>query len=52
MPVIGLVNSGPPEAAGYRAAAFRQGLNEMGYVERQNVIIEYRWAGPCRRRRG
>ena len=52
MPMIGLVNSGPPEAAGYRAAAFRQGLNEMGYVERQNVIIEYRWAGPCRRRRG
>jgi putative ABC transport system substrate-binding protein len=52
MPVIGLVNSGPPEAAGYRAAALRQGLNEICCVGRQNVIIEYRWAGPCRRRRG
>jgi putative tryptophan/tyrosine transport system substrate-binding protein len=48
MPVIGMIRSGLPETEpGSRMIAFRQGLNESGYVEGQNVTIEYRWAeGP------
>jgi putative ABC transport system substrate-binding protein len=44
MPVIGFLNVAAPE--GYRpmAAAFRRGLAESGFVEGQNVAIEYRWA--------
>ncbi len=44
MPVIGYLSGG---SAGYNApnvAAFRQGLGEAGYVEEQNLTIEYRWA--------
>jgi putative tryptophan/tyrosine transport system substrate-binding protein len=45
LPVIGFVNSGSPETEpASRMAAFRQGLNESGYVEGQNITIEYRWA--------
>jgi putative ABC transport system substrate-binding protein len=44
MPVIGLINAGAPESATDRMTAFRQGLNEAGYVEGQSVAIEYRWA--------
>jgi putative ABC transport system substrate-binding protein len=43
MPVIGLIHTGTP-ADSNRLAPFRQGLNETGYVEGQNVSIEYRWA--------
>ena len=42
MPVIGYLGSGPPEPD--RVSAFRHGLNETGYVEGQNVTIEYVWA--------
>ena len=42
MPVIGYLSSG--SSAGL-APGFLQGLHEVGYVEHQNVTIEYRWAG-------
>src|SRR6516164_7775731 len=41
MPVVGFVNGGSSNAR--RAAAFRNGLNETGYVEGQNVTVEYHW---------
>ena len=45
MPVIGLLSSFSPDAFGqYLLAALRRGLKEAGYVEGQNVAIEYRWA--------
>jgi ABC-type uncharacterized transport system substrate-binding protein len=44
MPVIGVLNSGSRETSVSNLTAFRKGLNEAGFVEGQNVAIEYRWA--------
>jgi putative ABC transport system substrate-binding protein len=44
LPVIGFLNSTSPDPALQRAAAFRQGLGDVGYQERLSVAIEYRWA--------
>src|SRR5262249_37018571 len=44
MPVIGCLNSAAAEPIAHLLAAFRLGLGETGYVERQNVAIEYRLA--------
>jgi len=44
MPVIGFLHSGSPEPIASRVAAFRKGLGEAGYVEDQNVAIQFRWA--------
>jgi putative ABC transport system substrate-binding protein len=44
VPLIGLLATASPEANAARLNAFRQGLQETGYVEGRNVSIEYRWA--------
>jgi len=43
-PVIGFLHAGSPEENEKRVAAFRKGLSAGGFVEGQNVAIEYRWA--------
>jgi putative tryptophan/tyrosine transport system substrate-binding protein len=45
MPVIGFLSSTSPQVYAVRLRAFVQGLKEEGYIEGQNVAIEYRWAG-------
>jgi putative tryptophan/tyrosine transport system substrate-binding protein len=44
MPVIGFLSGRSPSESAYALAAFHQGLKQGGYVEGQNVAIEYRWA--------
>jgi ABC-type uncharacterized transport system substrate-binding protein len=44
MPVIGFLEIRSPETIAQRLRAFRQGLKETGYVEGENVAIDYRWA--------
>src|SRR6476646_1525373 len=44
VPVIGILAVAAPEANAIRLRAFREGLRTAGYVEGQNVKIEYRWA--------
>src|SRR2546422_1305918 len=45
LPVIGYLNNGSPESDAPRLTGLRRGLNETGYVEGRNFLIEYRWAG-------
>ena len=44
MPVIGFLSSSSPGASAPSLAAFHHGLSETGYVEGQNLAVEYRWA--------
>jgi putative tryptophan/tyrosine transport system substrate-binding protein len=44
MPVIGFLYTGTPESGAFLVAGFRKGLTQMGFVEGQNVAIEFRWA--------
>ena len=43
-PVIGFLGTSSPELYATRLRVFREGLKEVGYVEGQTVMIEYRWA--------
>ena len=43
MPVVGFIRDGSADASARFVAAFRKGLNETGYVEGQNVTVEYHW---------
>src|SRR6266699_2428177 len=49
MPVIGFLEIRSPETIVERLRAFRQGLKETGYVEGENVAIDYRWAEQMER---
>ena len=44
IPVIGFLDPRSPDALADRLRGFRQGLKDTGYVEAENVAIEYRWA--------
>jgi putative tryptophan/tyrosine transport system substrate-binding protein len=43
VPVVGFLNNASPGPFAHLVAAFRQGLNEAGYVEGRSVVIEFRW---------
>src|SRR6516162_4252461 len=45
VPVIGYLSLGSPDVFAERLRAFRQSLQEAGFVEGRSVAIEYRWAG-------
>jgi putative tryptophan/tyrosine transport system substrate-binding protein len=42
-PIVGLINGRSAQDAVRNVAAFRKGLDETGYVEGQNVMVEYHW---------
>jgi putative tryptophan/tyrosine transport system substrate-binding protein len=44
MPVVGFLSSASADKYAHVAAAFRQGLSDQGFVDGQNITIEYRWA--------
>jgi putative tryptophan/tyrosine transport system substrate-binding protein len=44
MPVIGFLNATSPDASADRLRGFRQGLKDSGYIDGENVVIEFRWA--------
>ena len=44
LPVVGFLNSGSAAEWAHLVAAFKEGLNEAGYVEGQNVAVDYHWA--------
>jgi putative ABC transport system substrate-binding protein len=44
LPMIGFLSSRSPDESAAHAAGFRRGLGDSGYIERENVAIEYRWA--------
>jgi putative tryptophan/tyrosine transport system substrate-binding protein len=50
MSVIGYLGPGSAQSDAFRVTGFRQGLKEAGYVEGQNLTIEYRWAEDHRDR--
>jgi putative ABC transport system substrate-binding protein len=43
MPVVGFLGTTSPDDFADRVAAFREGLKQVGYVEGQNLVVEYRW---------
>src|SRR6516165_8155341 len=43
-PIVGFLGPGSPESDAYRVTPFKQGLKEAGFVDGQNILIEYRWA--------
>jgi putative tryptophan/tyrosine transport system substrate-binding protein len=43
MPVVGFLGTTLPDDFADRVAAFREGLKQVGYVEGQNLVVEYRW---------
>jgi hypothetical protein len=46
MPVVGFLNGASPDSYARMVAAFQQGLKKTGFVEGQNVEVEYHWARP------
>jgi putative ABC transport system substrate-binding protein len=48
MPVIGYLNNGSPESDASRLTGLRRGLNQSGYVEGRNFVVEYRWGGETK----
>jgi putative ABC transport system substrate-binding protein len=44
MPVVGYLGPGSAVSDAFRVTGFRQGLSEAGFVEGQNVTVDYRWA--------